>query len=68
MANKQYKKLGCLDVDPAGGCAFEVRAESENEVMRILGDHAKTVHQQTDITPEMMAKAKSAIKSVSVNV
>ena len=26
MANMQYHKLGCLDVDPKGGCAFEVRA------------------------------------------
>jgi predicted small metal-binding protein len=68
MANKQYKKLGCLDVNPTGGCAFEVRAESEDEVMRIVGDHAKTVHQMSNPTPEMMAKVKGAIKSVSVDV
>ena len=39
MAKKQYKQLGCLDVDPKGGCAFQVRAETEDEVMRLAGEH-----------------------------
>lgn len=68
MSNKQYKKLGCLDVDPKGGCGFEVRAETEEEVMRLVGDHAKTMHKMTNVTPDMAAKIKGAIKSVTVNV
>lgn len=68
MASKQYKKLGCLDVSPEGGCAFEVRAETDAEVMRIVSDHAKVVHNMTNPPPEVTAKIKSAIKSITVNV
>ena len=68
MAAKQYKKLGCLDVNPTGGCAFEVQAETEGEIMRLVADHGKTIHKMTDIPPEMAAKVKAAIKTVSVNV
>ena len=68
MSSKQYKKLGCLDVNPKGGCAFEVRAESEDEVMRMVGDHAKIMHKMANVSPDMAAKIKGAIKSVTVNV
>lgn len=68
MSSKQYKKLGCLDVNPKGGCAFEVRAETEDEVMRMVADHAKKMHQMTNTPPDMVAKIKGAIKNVSVNV
>lgn len=68
MTTKQYKKLGCLDVDPKGGCAFEVRAETEEEIMRLVSDHGKTVHKMAAIPPDMAAKVKAAIKTVMVNV
>jgi predicted small metal-binding protein len=68
MATKQYKKLGCLDVDPKGGCAFEVRAETEDEIMRLVADHGKIVHKMGAVPPDMAAKVKAAIKTVSVNV
>jgi predicted small metal-binding protein len=68
MATKEYKQLGCLDVDPKGGCAFQVRAETEDEVMRLTGDHAKIVHQMTAIPPETASQIKAAIKKVSVDV
>ena len=68
MSNMQYKKLGCLDVDPKGGCAFEVRAESEEEVLRMVSDHAKTIHKMASPPPEMVSKIKGAIKTVTVNV
>ena len=68
MATKEYKKLGCMDVDPKGGCAFEVRAETDGEIMRLVADHGKMVHKMTSIPPEMAAKVKAAIKKVTVNV
>ena len=68
MSSKQYKKIGCLDVNPKGGCAFEVRAESEEEVLRLVSDHAKNTHKMDNVPPEMAAKLKSSIKSVTVNV
>lgn len=68
MAEKQYKKLGCLDVKADMGCAFEVRAETEDEVMRLMADHGKHTHNMAEIPAEVAAAAKAAIKTVSVNV
>jgi predicted small metal-binding protein len=68
MAKKQYKQLGCLDVDPKAGCAFQVRAETEDEVMRLAGEHAKVAHKVSSLPPDMVAKVKAAIKTVTVDV
>jgi predicted small metal-binding protein len=68
MASKQYKQIGCLDVDAKGGCAFQVRAETEEEVMRLTSEHAKARHKMTTFPPDMAAKVKAAIKTVTVNV
>jgi predicted small metal-binding protein len=67
MAKKQYKQLGCLDVDPKAGCAFQVRAETEDEVMRLAGEHAKVAHKLASLPPDMAAKVKGAIKTVTVD-
>ena len=68
MSTKQYKQLGCLDVDPKSECAFQVRAETEEEVMRLTGEHAKVCHKMSSIPPDMAAKVKAAIKTVPVSV
>jgi predicted small metal-binding protein len=68
MAKKDYKQLGCLDVDPKGGCAFQVRAATEDEVMRLAGEHAKVAHKVSSLPPDMAAKVKAAIKTVTVDV
>jgi len=68
METKQYKQLGCLDVAPGMGCAFQVRAETDEEVMRLAAEHGKIVHQMSSMPPDMAAKAKAAIKTVAVNV
>jgi predicted small metal-binding protein len=68
MATKQYRKLGCLDMNPTGGCAFEVRAETEEEVMRLTADHAKYAHDMASVPPETVSKLRSTIQAVTVNV
>ncbi len=68
MANKQYKQLGCLDVDAKAGCAFQVRAETEGELLQLVATHAKQCHKLESIPPEMAAKVKAAIKTVTVTV
>ena len=68
MATKQYKQLGCLDVDPKAGCAFQVRAETEAELMQLVATHAKLCHKLESVPPEMAAKVKAAIKTVTVTV
>ena len=68
MATKQYKQLGCLDVQPSGGCGFQVRTESEEELMQLLATHAKQCHKLDSIPQEMAAQVKAAIKTVTVTV
>jgi predicted small metal-binding protein len=68
MAKKHYKQLSCLDVEPKGGCAFLVRAETEEEIMRLAGEHAKVVQKESSLPPDMVAKVKAALKTVTVDV
>ncbi|MGH7221208.1 MAG: DUF1059 domain-containing protein [Nitrospiraceae bacterium] len=68
MATKQYKQLGCLDVDAKSGCAFQVRAETEAELFQLVAMHAKLCHKLDSLPPEMAAKAKTAVKTVTVTV
>jgi predicted small metal-binding protein len=68
MATKPYKQLGCLDVQPSGGCGFQVRAETEAELMQLVATHAKQCHKLDSIPAEMAAQVKAAIKTVTITV
>lgn len=68
MTTKYYKQLGCLDVDAKAGCAFQVRAETEGELLQLVATHAKQCHKLESLPPEMAAKVKAAIKTVTVTV
>jgi predicted small metal-binding protein len=61
MAKKEYKQLSCRD----GGadCDFLVRAETEEEVLKVATDHACRVHGKCDLPQE---KIRPLIKNVSV--
>ena len=61
---KDYKQMGCRDAGYE--CDFQVRAETEDEVMEVVGGHAKRVHGMADIPPEAVAQIKALIKTVSV--
>ena len=50
--------------DAGVDCDFEVRAETEDEIMEKCAEHAKKVHNMTEISPELAAKVKAAIKDV----
>ena len=56
------KVLKCGEVNP--GCNFEIRGDSEHDVLRRATDHAKTAHQMENIPPEVLSKVKSAIHDV----
>lgn len=68
MPTKQYKQMGCLDVDASAGCGFQVRAETEAELMQLVATHAKQCHKLESIPHEMVEKVKAAIKTVPVTV
>ena len=56
------KMLRCRDVGV--DCDAVIRAETEEELMRKVAEHAKAVHGMTEISPDLAAKVKSAIKDV----
>lgn len=68
MPTKEYKQLGCLDVQPSGGCGFQVRTETEAELLQLVATHAKQCHKLESIPQEMVDQVKAAIKTVTVTV
>lgn len=56
------KLLRCRDVGV--DCDHVIRAETEEELMKKVAEHAKTVHAMTEISPDLAAKVKAAIKEV----
>ncbi len=54
------KVLRCRDVGVA--CDWEARGETEEEVLQKATEHARTVHNMTEIPKEMVQKVKAAIK------
>jgi predicted small metal-binding protein len=56
------KILECAKVDPSSGCTHVVRGETEEEVMKKAGEHAKQ-HGIRDVTPELMARVKANIRN-----
>jgi predicted small metal-binding protein len=54
------KQLRCGDLMP--GCDFVARGTDEADVMKKAAEHAKKSHGIEQITPELAAKVKGAIK------
>jgi predicted small metal-binding protein len=53
------KILHCRDV--GFDCEGVVRAESDEELLRQVAEHAQTVH-DVEVTPEMVEQVKSLIR------
>jgi len=51
------KVLRCYDIGT--NCDFTVRAETEEEVLRIAEEHGRKNHGMKDFSPEMTAKLKA---------
>jgi len=54
------KHIACNDVVP--GCAFEADASSEEELLKQVTTHAAKGHGVQEITPELAARVKAAIR------
>ena len=54
--------LECAKVDPSSGCKHVVRGETEEEVLKKAGEHAKE-HGIREVTPELIAKVKANIRN-----
>ena len=50
----------CKDIDVSW--SFEVTAQTEDEVMKKVAEHAGKAHNMKTISPDVMGKVKKAIK------
>lgn len=57
------KMLRCRDVGILD-CDFVARGNTEKEIMRKVAEHAKKAHGISEISPDLAAKVKGAIKEV----
>ena len=57
------KTMRCNAIFP--GCSAEVRAETEEEVLRHVGEHARTVHDVKHVDEGTVERVRAAIRSKS---
>jgi predicted small metal-binding protein len=60
--NPAYQFIACGDLIP--GCTFTASAATEEELLKKVIAHAAEDHGITEITPDLAAKVKAAIKSL----
>jgi predicted small metal-binding protein len=53
------KVLKCKDVGM--DCDFVARAETEEEVLKLAGEHAGPAHGMTEMSDEVLAQVRAAI-------
>lgn len=56
------KRIRCADVGP--DCDFEALADTEEELMELVVEHARRVHGIEEIPPEMEERVKGAMREV----
>ena len=54
------KVLRCRDVGL--DCEGELRAETEEEILRQAAEHARTTHNMSEMAPDMVQKVRAAIR------
>lgn len=59
--NKESKHIACASIVP--DCPFTASAATEEELIRKVAAHAAHDHKIMEMTPELAAKVKAAIKS-----
>jgi predicted small metal-binding protein len=64
MAGRTYKEISCREA--GADCDFMVRAETEDEIFKIVADHACRSHNMCEFTPELRGKVSSHIKTVTL--
>jgi predicted small metal-binding protein len=54
------KQIACGDV--VSGCSFTAAASDEKELMQKVSSHARDVHGVNEVTPELAARLKAAVR------
>ena len=58
---RDAKHIACAEIVP--DCSFTASAATEEELLKKVVAHAARDHGITEVTPELAAKVKAAIKS-----
>jgi predicted small metal-binding protein len=58
---REAKHIDCAEIMP--DCSFTASAATEEELLKKVVAHAAVQHGITELTPELAAKVKAAIKS-----
>jgi predicted small metal-binding protein len=61
MPANEEKHIACGDVVP--GCTWTATASTEEELLQKVVAHAEEAHNVKEITPELAASVKAAIKT-----
>ncbi len=64
MASKTYKQISCQDFGM--DCGFMVRAETDNEALKVASDHACRIHNKCESSPDIEKKVRSLMKDVTL--
>jgi predicted small metal-binding protein len=59
--NRINKRIACADVVP--GCDFTAEAATDDELLKKVVAHAAHDHASIEVTPELAAKVKAAIRT-----
>ena len=54
--------IDCGKVNPASGCGHIIRAETEEEALRLAAEHARS--HGLEMSPELLAKVKEQMRQV----
>ena len=55
------KEITCDDL--IKGCAFTATGETEDDLLKQVAEHAVAVHGVKEVTPELAAQVKAAIRT-----
>ncbi len=60
IGGEMSKTYACHDARM--DCEWEVSAETEGELLRLIGTHLAEVHGMTDTSPDLLQQVRKAIK------
>ncbi len=58
------KILRCKHIGPDTSCQFEAKGETEDEILKQVAAHAAAEHGITQVTPELVDKARANMENV----
>lgn len=63
MTNETPKRKHIACEDVVAGCAFTATADHEEDLIAKVADHAAQEHGVQEVTPELAARVKAAIRT-----